>query len=378
MRAIHVVPAITDQASGPSYSVPRLCESIMRAGVEVQLATLDQSSSPVSLPYVTTFPLGLGPRRLGISPKMGRWLEEAVISGRTDVIHNHGLWMMPNVYSGRACHFGRARLVVSPRGTLSAWALGRNALVKSLFWHALQAPALRRVACFHATAQREYEDIRQRGFAEPVCVLPNGIDVPPAAEAQRGARRTLLYLGRVHPIKGIDLLLRAWGSLGPRFPDWDLHIVGPDNAKYLSTIQALAGSLRLQRVFFLGPLYGKKKLQAYRSASLFVLPTHSENFGVTVAEALAAGTPAIVSKGAPWAEIEFHGAGWWIDIGVEPLIACLENALATSPSELSSMGQRGREWMMRDFCWDRIGMQFSTTYQWLLHGGVAPSWVRLE
>ena len=377
MHVVHVVPAITEQASGPSYSVPRLCESIMRAGMEVELATLDWSRGTVSLPYVTTFPVGFGPRRLGNSPKMRRWLEEAVFSGRADVIHNHGLWMMPNVYSGNACNSGRTRLVVSPRGTLSAWALGKSAFMKSMFWQLLQAPALRRVACFHATAQMEYEDIRARGFAQPVCVLPNGIDVPPLDETRKGPRRTLLYLGRIHPIKGIDLLLRAWAAIGARFLDWDLHIVGPDNEDYLSKVQALAASLRLKRVVFRGPLYGNDKLEAYRSASLFVLPTYSENFGVTVAEALAAGLPAIVSKAAPWADLERNGAGWWVDAGVDPLVACLEQALAKSSSDLVRMGRRGRDWMLRDFCWDHIGLKFSQTYQWLLHGGVAPSWMRL-
>src|SRR5437867_5458823 len=130
MRVIHVVPAITEEASGPSNSVPRLCESLIGTGVDVQLAALDWSSVPVSLPYLKVFPLGLGPRRLGVSPSMRSWLEAEADSGRVDLIHNHSLWMMPNIYSGRACRAGRCRLVVSPHGTLSAWALGLNALTK--------------------------------------------------------------------------------------------------------------------------------------------------------------------------------------------------------------------------------------------------------
>lgn len=377
MRVIHVVPAITEEASGPSYSVVCMCKSLIGTGVDVRLATLDWSSVPVSLPYLKTFPLGLSPRRLGTSPKMRHWLKQEVTSERVEIIHNHSLWMMPNVYPGNAVRDSRCRLVVSPRGTLSSWALGRSALQKRIFWLLWQAPVLRAAACFHATAESEFEDIRRLGFRQPVCILPNGIDVPPLEEAPKGGRRQLLFLGRVHPVKGVDVLLRAWQAVERRFPDWDLHIAGPDNGGYLPAMQALAAQLRLERVIFCGGLFGEEKLRAYRVASLFVLPTHSENFGMTVAEALAAGTPAIVSKGAPWMGLETHGAGWWIDIGVDPLIACLEKALRCSSSELEAMGLRGRTWMEKDFSWPRIGQMMDQTYRWVLRGGTPPAWVRL-
>jgi glycosyltransferase involved in cell wall biosynthesis len=300
-----------------------------------------------------------------------------VTSERLEIIHNHGLWMMPNVYSGDAVRDSRCRLVVSPRGTLSAWALGRSALQKRIFWLLWQAPVLRAAVCFHATAESEFEDIRRLGFRQPVCILPNGIDVPPLEEKPKAGRRQLLFLGRVHPKKGVDVLLRAWQVVERRFLDWDLLIAGPDNGGYLTAMQALAAQLRLDRVVFCGGLFGEEKLHAYRMASLFVLPTHSENFGMTVAEALAAGTPAIVSKGAPWSGLETHRAGWWIDIGVDPLIACLEKALRCSSSELEAMGHRGRTWMEKDFSWFRIAQMMGQTYHWILQGSAAPTWVRL-
>ena len=378
MRVIHVVPAIAEEASGPSYTVPRLCESLIGTGIDVQLAALDWAPMPVSLPYLKTFPLGLGPRSLGVSPRMRRWLEEEAASGQVDLIHNHGLWMMPNVYPGRASRRGRCPLVVSPRGTLSAWALKRSAVQKRIFWRLLQAPVLRAAACFHATAESEYEDIRRLGFRQPVCILPNGIDLPPFAEKPETGRRILLFLGRIHPVKGVDVLLKSWQAVEHRFPDWELQVAGPDNGGYLAEMQALAAQLRLERVVFRGPLLGEEKWRAYRAASLFVLPTHSENFGITVAEALAAGTPAIVTKGAPWGGLEKQGAGWWIDIGVDPLVACLEQTLALPAMRLAAMGRAGREWMKSDYSWERIGTQLSLAYRWLLEGGEAPPWVRLD
>lgn len=378
MRMIHVIPAISEEASGPSYSVPRLCESLIAAGADVQLAALHRPSSRAPLPFLKTFPAGFGPPRLGFSPKMRRWLDDQAASGRLDIMHNHSLWMMPNVYPGHACRHGRCRLVVSPRGTLSSWSLGRNAMQKKIFWRLLQEPALRNASCFHATADSEFQDIRRLGFRQPISVIPNGIDLPPLERSAHGGRRQLLFLGRIHQQKGVEILLRAWQVTAPRFPDWELCVVGPEEGGYLARMRALAAGLRLDRIEFPGPVYGDDKLPAYRRASLFVLPTYSENFGMAVAEALAAGIPAIVTRGAPWAGLVEQGAGWWIDIGLEPLVACLEHALATSPLRLEEMGRAGHRWMQRDFSWQRIGQQFLGTYQWLLDGGAPPEWVRLN
>lgn len=378
MRVIHVVPAISEEASGPSYSVVRLCTSLISSGIDVQLAALAWGPQEIDVGYQRIFPLGLGPRRLGFSPAMRHWLRREAQSGSVAVMHTHGLWMMPNVYPGRACARAPCRLVVSPRGTLSSWALDRNAFQKKVFWRIAQASVLNRAACFHATAETELEDIRRAGFRQPVCVVPNGIDLPAAAPRTADRPRQLLYLGRIHPKKGIDMLLNAWQAVQLRFPEWELHIAGPDNDGYLGTMQTLVTQLRLERVRFRGALYGEEKIKAYRAASAFVLPTHSENFGMTVAEALAAGTPAIVTRGAPWSGLEPEGAGWWIRVGVDPLIACLTEVLALSPVRLSAMGQAGRAWMARDFSWAQLAEQLSGVYRWLLDGGDRPASVNVN
>lgn len=378
MRVIHVVPAITEEASGPSYSVVRLCESLIAQEQEVALAALDWAPMSSPPPFLRTFPLGMGPRKLGQSRAMRRWLMEYARLRSVELIHNHSLWMMPNVYPGRVAKLHGIPYVVSPRGTLSAWAMGNGSKLKKAFWPLVQRPSLEDVTCFHATAESEYKDIRRLGFRQPVCILPNGIDLPPLEQKPHDGRRQLLFLSRIHPTKGVDILLRAWQAVEHRFLDWELHVAGPDNGGYLAEIQDLAAQLRLERHVFRGPLYGDEKRRAYREASLFVLPTHSENFGMTVAEALAAGTPAIVTKGAPWSGLEKQGAGWWIDIGVDSLVACLEQALATPSTHLAAMGRAGREWMLRDHSWERIGAQFSVTYRWLLEGGEPPPWVRLD
>lgn len=373
LRVTHIVPAISNEASGPSYSVVRLCESFVADGQDVTLAALDWAPMLEQPAFLKTFPLGLGPRRLGRSPAMKRWL--AAESGSMEVIHNHSLWMMPNVYSGQIARQYKIPLVVSPRGTLSEWAMQSGSMVKKVFWPLLQYPSIVHATCFHATANSEYEDIRRMGFRQPVAVIPNGIDIPELLPKVEKDRRTLLFLGRIHPVKGLDILLPAWGEVQNRFPDWYLKIVGPDNRGYLTEMQRLANELRLQRIEFSGALFGDKKWRAYRDADIFILPSYSENFGMSVAETLAAGTPAIVSKGAPWSELNTHNAGWWIDIGVDPLVACLEQALEKSRDTLIEMGLHGRKWMEEDYSWEHVGTQLIETYLWILHGNNKPTWI---
>ena len=378
MRLIHIVSSISEEAAGPSYSVVRLCESLIAGGQDVRLAVLDGPPMAAPQRFMNVFPLGTGPRRLGRSPAMHQWLMEQARGGAVEIIHNHGLWMMPNVYSGMVARRRAIPLVTSPRGMLSEWAFQYGSVVKRLFWPLVQKPALAATTCFHATAESEYEDIRRMGFRQPVAIIPNGIAIPEVVPKQAGIFRTLLFLGRVHPVKGLDMLLPAWQAIQDRFRDWRLVIAGPDNDGYQKTLQKLAARLRLTRIEFTGALKGNEKWKAYQQADLFVLPSYSENFGMAVAEALATGLPAIVSKGAPWKGLEEKSAGWWVDIGVDPLVDCLNHALAQTPDELETMGRRGRAWMQTEFSWQRIGGMMTQTYQWIAKGGETPESVRMD
>jgi glycosyltransferase involved in cell wall biosynthesis len=378
INTIQTVPAISNEASGPSYTVVRLCEVLIENGIDITLAALDWETIAGKPAFLRTFPLGGGPRRLGRSPEMKQWLSRVAASQSVDLIHNNSLWMMPNIYPGQVAKRHNIPLVVTPHGTLSSWAMKSGTSVKSIFWPLLQRPALAATTCFHATAMSEYEDIRRMGFHQPVAVIPNGIDTPDLHPSIEKNDKTLLFLGRIHPVKGLDMLLPAWQAVQKRFAEWTLRIVGPDNAGYLTQMKQMAADLRLERVEFTGPLFGPQKWQAYGDADLFVLPTYSENFGMSVAEALAAGTPAIVTKGAPWSDLNTRQAGWWIDIGVDPLVACLEQALAESPADLSASGLRGREWMRSEYSWQHIGRQMAATYEWILNGGTKPEWIIKE
>jgi glycosyltransferase involved in cell wall biosynthesis len=376
VKLIEVVPAVSEEASGPSYSVVRLSEALALKGCSVTLAALEWGPTPAHRAFVKTFALGWGPRRLGRSPRMARWLHAEARNNRVDLLHNHSLWIMPNVYPGRTAKRYSVPYVVSPRGTLSEWAINSGSPIKRLFWPLVQRPSLTAVSCWHATSEAEYSDIRAQGFHQPIAVIPNGVDVPELPDKKPCEFRTLLFLGRIHPIKGVDLLLEAWQAVQKRFGDWRLIIAGPDNDGHLARMQRLARKLSVERVQFTGPLYGSQKWLAYRNSDLFILPTHSENFGLAVAEALAAGTPAIVTRGAPWEGLEPHRAGWWVETRVEALVATMQKALSLPAKELQLMGENGRRWIATDYSWPTLAGRMMDVYNWIVGRGPEPHSVR--
>lgn len=289
-----------------------------------------------------------------------------------DVIHAHGLWLMPDIYPAWVARAIGKPFVLSPRGMLDNAALKFAGLRKALVWLLLQGPAVRGAACLHATSMAEHDEIRARGLTNPVAVIANGVAIaPPADRSARGAPRTLLTLGRIHPIKGLTNLISAWAAVEARHPDWRLRIVGPDEVGHARELNELAHRLGVKRLTIDAPLFGEAKAQAFAEADLFVLPTLNENFALTVAEALASGLPVIATKGAPWSELDARGCGWWIDVGVEPLAEALDLSLSLPRDRLDAMGEKGRAWMIQSFSWAQVARDMLAVYRWL--AGVAPA-----
>jgi glycosyltransferase involved in cell wall biosynthesis len=315
--------------------------------------------------------------RFAFSPGFARALRHR--AGRVDIVHNHSLWAMPSVAAGLVVPGSGTNLITSPRGTLSPWALAHSKWIKRAIWP-LQRRALFAADLLHATSDAEFADIRAAGLTQPVVIIPNGIDVPfeVGSRVSSSGQRTLLFLGRIHPVKGVDLLLDSWRDLQSRHSDWRLVIAGGGERAYLKAMHEKAARLELKRVEFAGPVYGREKTDMYRAAHLFVLPTHSENFGMAVAEALAHGLPAVVSKGAPWQGLESQHCGWWVDRRPDAFVDALDHAMACSETQLGDKGRRGREWMRTSFKWDVIGRNMAEVYRWLLDGGVKPAWVRQD
>ena len=383
---VQVLASINEPGAGPSYSVRGLVDGLIEHGVDVRIRTVAgwrPGQSSVVLPScrapILEAPMGrVFGRILCASSSLHQALRRDAIEAH--ILHTHGLWLMPNVYPSWAVRErnARAHVVVSPRGMLGAAALAFSPKKKQLFWTLLQRSAMNSVALLHATSEAEYEDIRAFGLATPVAIIPNGVDLPCALPLVERSPRTLLYLGRLHPKKGLEGLLRAWAALESRRADWTLRIVGPAENGHDHELRALAIELGLRQISVEGALYGEAKFQAYHDADIFVMPTLHENFAMTVAEALAAGTPVISTKGAPWSGLIVEHCGWWIDHGVAALEAALDLATMASREDLYTMGERGRAWMERDFGWSRVGGEMAAAYRWLIEGGSPPPTLRFD
>lgn len=379
----HVIASVTDPGAGTSYSVRSLAAALGAGGARAHIHTVRgwRGGSAVghgACPAVTAHTQDFAHAPFLGAACLSDEMDRALRASTADILHSHGLWLMPNIYPAWAARRGGVRLVASPRGMLGAEALAFSRLRKRAFWRLFQARALREAACLHATSEAELDDIRAAGLVNPVAVIPNGVDLPEPASSDPSGSRTVLSLGRIHPKKGLDTLVRAWARVEAGHPDWRLRIVGPAELGHDHDLTALGASLNLRRMSIEGPAYGPARLAAYREADLFVLPTRHENFANTVAEALAAGLPVISTKGAPWAGLETEGCGWWIDHGHEPLAATLSAALALPCETLGAMGAKGRAWMARDFSWDRVADQMLAVYAWLARGGQRPNTVRLD
>jgi glycosyltransferase involved in cell wall biosynthesis len=378
----HIVASIADPGAGPSYSVRALAGALAALGAEVRLHSVRgwrDGGDPVETGVLhTTHRQDLAAVPLLGAACLSRELAAALARSDAAVLHGHGLWLAPNIYPARAARRVGAKWVVSPRGMLSAEAMTFSSAKKRVFWRLFQRRALVAADLIHATGEGEVADIRAAGLVGPVAVIPNGVDLPPPpAAGPRTGPLTILSLGRIHPKKGLDSLVRAWASLEAAWPDWRLRIVGPAELGHDRALIDLAARLGLARCAIEGPLYGDDRLAALRGANLFVLPTLSENFAMTVAEALAAGTPVISTRGAPWAGLETEGCGWWIDHGPAPLAETLALAMSLGRPALAAMGERGRAWMARDFAWSRIAGDMLQAYAWAAHGGAPPPFLRL-
>jgi glycosyltransferase involved in cell wall biosynthesis len=386
-----LIGSVSPKTGGPAYTVRRLWQSAYSAGVSVTVhactAGVDDCSNWEPVECKLWRPAAGNP--LGYSTGMEVGLSDNLRRG-VPVISQHGLWL----YHGRLNRKVGARLnvptIIHPHGMLEPWALRRSRWKKQLVGKLWEYENLRRAACIRATAPSELESIRLFGLRNPVAVIPNGVDagdysdLPPREEAGAllpGAegRRVLLFLSRVHPKKGLPLLLNSFARLGGLGKDWVIAIAGPDEGGHAEDLREMALSLGLeQSVLFWGMLAGRKKLAAYSLAELFVLPTHSENFGVAVAEALASGVPVITTKGAPWGGLVENRCGWWTDVDEGSIESALREALPLAPDVLRQMGGRGRRWVARDFAWGGIAKQMVEVCEWVCGGGVPPACVNMS
>ncbi len=287
-----------------------------------------------------------------------------VLAIEPDVIHDHGIWLRSNrSVATTARRLGLPR-VVSTHGMLAPWARRHHAWRKGLAWGLFQRHDLDTAAAIHATSDAEAADISASGVRAPVVVVPHGVNLPLHTERAHpgAARRRAVFIGRLHPVKGLPGLIDAWADARPE--GWELVIAGPDAGGHRAALERRRDAAGLQEtITFRGLLDEQGRAALLAEADLFVLPSLSENFGVAVAEALAAGVPAIVSRRAPWAAVESARAGWWVEPDAASLAGALRAATRLSDEDRASMGAAGRGLVERDFAWPAVAERMLRVYE---------------
>jgi glycosyltransferase involved in cell wall biosynthesis len=380
LSVVHTIAGLKDRAGGVSRSVPGLCEALAREGCQVTLVTQQPSgTAPEALliPDPALLETRLLPGhdwerwRFSYTPNLERRLGAVCSEFQPQVLHDHGLWLhMNHAVARTASRLGIAR-VVSPRGMLDEWALSYRGWRKSLAWHAYQLNDLRTASAFCATSFMEARGIRALGFRQAIAVIPNGVELPDMSRRDHAGvePRTVLFMSRLHPKKGLLDLVAAWGMAAA--PGWRLVIAGPDEGGHRRVVEeAVARAGLSESIRFAGAVAGTAKRELFSAADIFVLPSYSENFGIVIAEALAHGVPVIATTATPWEELRSRQCGWWIEPGASPLAESLKQAMQVPVDERSAMGRRGRLLIEEHYSWRSIARQHIEFYRWL--GGGAP------
>ena len=296
---------------------------------------------------------------------------------RPDVVHLHALWtpwlLRPYLWAKRR----GIPVVWSPHGMLAPWAMAHKHWKKILPWRLYQRAALRGAALLHTTSAQETRWVRALGFHNPIAEVPLGTtlpdDVPPFAER----RRLVLFVGRIYPVKGLDLLIKAWARLKRqgKAGAWHVLCVGPDQAGHMGELEALARQVGVttQRaplaeaeqadLSFTGPLYGEDKDAAYRAARAAILPSYTENFGGVVPDALAFGLPVFASQATPWGVLEEARCGATFAVDETALSEALADLLAQPDEALQAMGERGRALVRERYAWPAVARALAAAYR---------------
>jgi glycosyltransferase involved in cell wall biosynthesis len=383
-----VVDSVSREAGGLFQSVRGLAKAVTRAGASARVFGISDERSAVDLQdwqpiSVQTF-----------RPQWRAWgysnqLLPAMLDADLDILSTHGLWKYCSIASLRwHCRMTRA-YIVHPHGMLESWALQNAKWKKRIAGLLYENQHLRGAACLRALNEAEAQSIRAYGMRNPICVIPNGVDLPdlsetPALQAKAfEGRKVLLYLGRLHPKKNLANLIRAWKQVLNSHPSarasWVLAIAGWSQGGYEAQLRQLTADLGLlTSVIFLGPRFGTEKNECYRTCAAFIMPSLSEGLPMTVLEAWAHAKPVLMTPECNLPEGFGAGAALQIGAGPEEIAEGLKQVIEMSDNDRRAMGNRGSKLVETKFSWPRIGEQMCSVYEWVLGGGPLPEAIDSE
>lgn len=376
MNVLHVIPAVSERYGGPSQAVFDMCRALSAVGVTTQVATTDADGSgrlavPIGEPTlhegqsVIFFPRQYS-EAYKYSRPLRRWLFEHV--GGFDVVHIHAVYSHASVAAAAAARAQGVPYIVRPLGSLSPWSLRNKAIRKLIAWRLGVGAMLSGANAIHCTSDAEARDLDALALTDKALVIPLGVATEPD-EAAPGASQTnryVLALGRIHPKKALDLLIRSFAHTvanGAKADDWRLLIAGTGDSGYVRELQRLAESCGCaDRIQFLGWISGAERESVLRRAAILAMPSYQENFGLAAFEAMARRVPVVVNTATDYAaDIAAARAGWTAEADERQLGAALAEAMRDE-AERARRGDAGLRLVLQRFTWEHVAQQMKGAY----------------
>lgn len=374
MNILQTIPSLSSKSGGTSTCTYDLLTAMHRIGCNVDLMTIETDDLMgkgeewiKALPNDAVTPYGF-------SKNMNRFLRQS----NYNLYHTNGMWMHCNHATCLMARHKHKPYVITPHGMLYPQAMARSAWKKKLLLAVGGASKdLENAACIHVTCKTEMEYYRALGYKNPVAVIPNPVTIPDYISefATLSKRKSIGYLGRLHPYKRPDALIKAWKQLEDATYGYELVLMGRGTHEYEQYLHNLVVELQLKNVSFLGMVTGEEKYKILASMRALCVPSKTENFGMTVAEALIAGTPVICTNTAPWGELNSHHCGWWVDNDVDTLSQTIFSVLQLPQSEIEQMGENGKHLVETNYAAEKVAYKMIQLYEWIVNGSKKPEFV---
>jgi len=382
MKILHVVASMSPKWGGPVTVVTELAEKLVEKGVEITIFSPFRRCEELEVVKPKGVKLRLFPKSF-----MGKlWTSYSIDFARAiqkeisqfDIVHIHEIWHYPNYVASWAAKRAGKPYVITIHGALDPWCLGYKSFKKKIYASLIQKRILKEASIIHAITDEEVKQIKNFVTNNNITMIPNGINpedfenLPSRKELEKLypeliGKKVLLFLGRIHPVKGLDLLTKAFGIVARERDDVCLLIAGPDSDGYRIQIEKLLESEgALNKTIFTGMLNGQKKLIALGGADICVVPSYSEVRSIVALEAMICKLPVIITKQCNFQEVAENRAGIIIESDTKQLVGAL-NKLLDNPKLCKEMGENGRRLVLENFTWDKIANKMIEIYEDILN-----------
>ena len=392
MKILIIVPGLAKIYGGPSKSVVELAEAIGNLGVTIDIVTTNANGNEIlSVPLFTW--ITKNNYRIQYFPywnildykfswSLTSWLFKNVSD--YDLVHTNAIFSYPVLPAYWACQVHKIPYIITPRGMLEPWALNYKSWKKSFYLTLLEKPALQQASAIQMLASTEAEGVKKLHLKSPLVIVPNGIHSKdfesfPNPEifhnqfSETKNKKLIIFLGRIDPKKGLDLLATAFAKVYKQFPETHLIIAGSDNTGFLPTAESyfIEAGCR-NTVTFTGMLTGNLKYSALAAANIYVAPSYSEGFSMSVLEGMATGLPCVITTGCNFPEAAMAGSASVVDISADEIANALIQLLQ-EPIKAKEMGDRARQFILENYTWDSVALKMISVYTAIIDGQSIPT-----